>query len=515
MVYQHLKTLKLKIDGMHCPNCEILIERQFKKIPGVREVHAHYGSGKVRIVYSGDIDPNTLQQAIAEDGYTILSLSRQENATTEDAAEPQDNTKYGFLEFGAVLLILVGLFYLLSEYDLLPSGFGISNDMSYAVVLMIGLVASVSSCMAVTGGLLVAVAAKYNEVNAQLTSLQRLKPHLYFNAGRIVSYTLLGGIVGTLGSALALSPATNGALTIAVSIVMIVLGLQMLKMFPSLGRFQPRMPKFLAHKIHDLATREAKGGAFVLGASTFFLPCGFTQALQLYVLSKGSFTTGALTMLVFSLGTLPALLSLSAISSFAKGGFQRYFLKFAGAAVIFLGFINIQSGLTLSAGGSTNSAPPLSNAASTGAANQARLPNQQSVPVVDGKQIVNMTIRGYTYEHHQFAVTAGVPVEWRIDGRQAAGCGRFLMAPKIGVRKILSYDDVTVISFTPQEPGNYYFNCSMGMMTRDSKFIVSANDQVAASNPNPAPAPSPAAARAVPADVRAAVESLAKEYILQ
>jgi len=293
---------------------------------------------------------------------------------------------------------------------------------------------------------------------------------------------------------------------------MIVLGLQMLKMFPSLGRFQPRMPKFLAHRIHDLATRKAKSGAFVLGAATFFLPCGFTQALQLYALSKGSFMTGALTMLVFSLGTLPALLSLSAISSFAKGGFQRYFLKFAGAAVIFLGFINIQSGLTLSAVGSTNSAPPLSNAASTGAANQARLPNQQSVPVVDGKQIVNMTIRGYTYEPHQFAVTAGVPVEWRIDGRQAAGCGRFLIAPKIGVRKILSYDDVTVISFTPQEPGNYYFNCSMGMMTRDSKFIVSADAQVAAQTPT---SPTPAAARAVPADVRAAVESIAKEYILQ
>ncbi len=511
MTHQHLKKLKLKIGGMHCANCEVLIERQFRKIPGIKEVHANHGSGKVRIVYSGEIDSGTLQNAIAEDGYTILSLKQQEYTATDDAVDHQDTTKFEYLETGAALLVLAGLYFFLREFNLLPRGFAISDNMGYAVVLVIGLVASISSCIAVTGGLLIAVAAKYNEANSQLTAFQRLKPHLYFNAGRIISYTVLGGMVGLLGSALTLSPGANGALTIAASIIMIVLGLQMLKVFPSLGRFQPKMPKFLAHKIHDLATKEAKGGAFVLGASTFFLPCGFTQALQLYVLSKGSFMTGALTMLVFSLGTLPALLSLSAISSFAKGNFQRYFLKLAGAAVIFLGFINIQSGLTLSAVDSTNSVSSVSDATSTGPAPQVRQPSEQLAANVGGKQIVNMRVNGYDYEPHQFAVTAGVPVEWRIDGREAAGCGRLLIAPKMGVRKILSHDDTTVISFTPQEPGTYYFNCGMGMMTSDSKFVVSANAQVAATAPVPAPSP----ALTVPADVRAAIEGVIKEYVLQ
>src|SRR5712691_4521261 len=132
---------------------------------------------------------------------------------------------------------------------------------------------------------------------------------------------------------------------------MILLGLQMLRLFPGLTRFMPTMPKALAHRIHDLAERETKESAFFLGAATFFLPCGFTQALQLYVLSKGSFAIGALTMLAFSLGTLPALLSLSAVSSYATGGFQRHFLKFAGAAVILLGLMNIQYGLVLTGSG--------------------------------------------------------------------------------------------------------------------------------------------------------------------
>src|SRR6266851_8455948 len=159
--------------------------------------------------------------------------------------------------------------------------------------------------------------------------------------------TFLGGAIGALGSTFTMSPEASGILMILASLIMIVLGLQMLNLFPWLKQLQPKMPKFLAHKIHDLSEKEVKGGAFVLGASTFFFPCGFTQALQLYVLAKGSFTIGALTMLAFALGTLPALLSLSMVSSLATGMFQRYFLKLAGAAVVLLGIFNIESGLTL------------------------------------------------------------------------------------------------------------------------------------------------------------------------
>src|SRR6478752_4498397 len=225
------------------------------------------------------------------------------------------NSSRDYLEIGAASLIVIAIIIALRQLDLLPRQFGVSETMSYGLVFVIGLVASVSSCIAVTGGLLVAVAAKYNESTANLTPAQRMKPHLYFNAGRIVSYTLLGGIIGTLGSALTLSPDINGLLTLIASAVMILLGLQMLKLLPALTRFLPTMPKSFGHFIHDLAERDANGGAFVLGAATFFLPCGFTQALQLYVLAKGSFTVGALTMLAFSLGTLPALRSLSAMSS--------------------------------------------------------------------------------------------------------------------------------------------------------------------------------------------------------
>jgi sulfite exporter TauE/SafE len=377
------------------------------------------------------------------------------------------NSARDYAEIGAAFLIVVGILFALGQFDLLPKQFGLSTTMSYGLVLVIGLVASVSSCIAVTGGLLVAVAAKYNETTVNLTPMRRMKPLIYFNAGRILSYTLLGGAIGALGSTLTLSPEVTGALTIIASAVMILLGLQMLKLLPALTRFLPTMPKAVGHYIHDLAERDANGGAFVLGAATFFLPCGFTQALQLYVLAKASFTVGALTMLAFSLGTLPALLSLSALSSLATGSLQRHFLKFAGAAVIVLGIANIQYGLVLS-GSAMNAAPTVATNVSAAAAPIETSKSQQT----EDKQIVVMRIEGYSYIPSQFTVKEGVPVEWRIDASEAAGCGRILIAPGLGIRKLLSNNSTTMISFIPPYAGEFGFNCGMGMMTRGAKFTV-------------------------------------------
>jgi len=412
-----------------------------------------------------------------------------------------------YVEIGNAFFVVIGIFFLLGHFDLLPKQFGLSNTMSYGLVFVIGLVASVSSCIAVTGGLLVAVAAKYNEATAKLTPMRRMKPLIYFNAGRVLSYTLLGGVIGALGSALTLSPEVNGVLTILASVVMVLLGLQMLKLLPALTRFLPTMPKAFGHYIHDLAERDANGGAFVLGAVTFFLPCGFTQALQLYVLAKGSFAIGALTMLAFSLGTLPALLSLSAMSSFLTGGFQCHFLTFAGATVVILGLFNIQNGLTLA---ETTAGTTASNATGSETANGVAL---QTVPVVDGRQIIEMKIVGYQYEPHQFNVVQGIPVEWRVDASLAQGCGRILLAPGAGVRKLLSYG-TTVISFTPQQTGDIRFNCAMGMMTPGSKISVLATPSEKSSVATPPTHAESAPASSFSTAQRGVIEQMTKDYIL-
>ena len=447
-----VQLLHADIAGMHCGNCVIAVERRLKQIPGALDVRVTYPPGRAVIAHSGELTLVRVQEALGSNQYT---------ATQGDAPPP--NSVRHHLEIAAAFASLLGLALALQHFHLLPRGFSVTEQTSYGLVFLIGLVASVSSCLAVTGGLLVALAAKYNEANPHLTDRQRLVPPLYFNLGRIISYALLGGAIGALGAALTLSPAVSGALTLLASLLMIMLGLNMLGLLPSVGRYLPSsLPPALSRRLHDAAAKETKGAAFLLGAATFFLPCGFTQALQLYVLSQASFTVGALTMLVFAIGTLPALLSLAALSSLAKGAFQKHFLRFAGAAVILLGVFNIQSGLVLT-GSET------SQAANAGPMSVAA----EMLP--DGVQRISMKVVDLEYVPNQFTVKQGVPVQWWIDGSQAEGCGRVLLAPQLGIRKLLSDSSTTLITFTPNAPGDYAFNCGMGMMTPGSKITVLAN----------------------------------------
>lgn len=463
-MFEPLKKVKLKIHGMHCASCEVLVERKFKKIPGVEKVNVNHANGHAEVWCSKEPYISELNAAIKNDGYAVSWL-HDRNSQNHPVAHK--NTFKDYMQMGGIFLIIVAAYYILRQFDLVPT-IAISEHMSYGVVFLIGLFAAVSTCIAVVGGLLLAVAEKHNELHPELSGIQKFRPHIYFNAGRIVGYTAFGAAVGGLGSVISLSPQFNGYLTLLVSVVMLLLGFQLLHLFPWLRRFSPKMPKFIGHKIHDLSGKESKGTPFVLGAFTFFLPCGFTMALQLYVLASGDWKIGALTMLVFSLGTLPALISLSAITSFAKGAFQRHFLKFAGVLVVLLAIFNINNGLAL-AGINVDLASAFK---SNGSAGSNSVPTSQ---IVDGKQIVDMTVSGYSYTPSKFTVVQGVPVEWRIDGRNAVGCGQVLVMPTLGVSKYLSPDGITTIAFTPTETGSIPFNCSMGMMTRGAAFTVVPN----------------------------------------
>ena len=95
---------------------------------------------------------------------------------------------------------------------------------------------------------------------------------------------------------------------------------------------------------------------------------------------------------------------------------------------------------------------------------------------VGGKQIITMRIEGHHYLPSRFTVKQGIPVEWRIDASEAALCGRLLVSPSLGIRRIL-LGSATTISFIPKDTGEFGFNCAMGMMTPGSKFTVAPSAQ--------------------------------------
>ncbi len=461
-----MTTVNLAIQGMTCTSCEVLIERKLKKIPGVEKVTVNHASGRAELECSSEPPLSQLQEAVKDHGYTI-SLASPAAANSGTGTTPRFTTtisqKKEYLEIAGIFIILIGLYVLLKQFDFLPPDLGVSENLGYGVAFGMGLLAAVSTCLAVTGGLLVGVASKYAEQHPDLTGYQKFKPHIYFNIGRVVSYTLLGAGVGAIGSLITLSPMATGILTIIVSIVMVILGLKLLNLFPWMKRFQPTMPKFIAHRIYDASHQPRKGAPFVFGALTFFLPCGFTQALQLYILSQGNAVSGALIMLAFSLGTLPGLVSLGAVSSFAQGTFKRYFLKFAGASIILLGILSINSGIVLTG-----------NAISFPLQNEKASFYDLHLPVIDGKQIVQMEVAGLDYYPAEFKIYQGVPVEWQIDGRKAQGCARVISVPRLRITEALRRDEVTTITFTPEQTGTIQFSCSMGMAGPGTFTVIPA-----------------------------------------
>jgi sulfite exporter TauE/SafE len=195
-----------------------------------------------------------------------------------------------------------------------------------------GLLAGMSSCAALVGGLILSISKQWNDLyDGNHSTTQKMAPHIMFNIGRLVSYAFLGAVLGLIGSKLQISLTFTSVLVFAVSILMISLGLQMLGV-QFFQKFQIALPRFFLRYVADESNFKGKYLPFVMGALTFFLPCGFTITAQGVALLSGSAISGALIMLFFALGTLPVLLLIGYSSvKFSKEPTLSYkFSKVAG-----------------------------------------------------------------------------------------------------------------------------------------------------------------------------------------
>lgn len=452
----HLQCDRVQINGMTCTSCEVIIERKLKKLSGVQEVEVKHATGACAIYTS----PNTtlklsdIQRAIASDGYTV-TLAISTDRSTRHAVSGTAPQRTNWKELGGILIVVLAMAALLKSWNIGTFSPTVGQSLSLGAVFLIGLIASTTTCAAIVGGLVLSAAAKYNELHPTASSWQKLRPHLLFNIGRIVSYVVLGGVIGVIGQAIAPSPRLTGVLTIFIAVIMLLLGVDMLKLFQS-ARWIPRMPKLWSHWIHTLAESDKPWVPLALGGLTFFLPCGFTQSVQLYALTTGSFWQGALTMGVFALGTMPALMGIGAISSVAKGNSMRHFMKFAGVVVLLLGVLNVSAGFTL-----------LGVTFGTREGADAAVAAER----VGEKQIVTTTVAGYKYSPEVSTIQKGVPVEWHVDGERAQGCALSMAIPALGISEQLSRSEETVIEFTPTRTGTLAFTCSMGMTSGQFNVI--------------------------------------------
>jgi uncharacterized protein len=465
-----LTTIAFQVKGMHCASCEVVIEQRLHELAGVQAVRINARTGTGEMLCTRVPSVQEAQHALQAYGYTILPPSEIPCPTPEAPERPR-KTFREYLEIVAIMVFLIGSYQVFTHFNVLPAGPDLANPASYGAIFLIGLVASVSSCMGAAGGLLVGIVTTVRSPQAgvQPGRWQTLQPTLLFHLGRMLSYTVFGAAIGTLGSIMTLSPLANSIAVLLGGLVLLLLGLRLLGFLSWLHLLQPRMPAFLRARMQSARGTSSGIASFLLGAGTFFLPCGFTQALQLYVLSKGSPIIGALTMLIFALGTLPALLSFGALSSLVKGGVLRVFVRISAVMVLLIGLVTLSSGFALLG-------LPLSPSPVWSALFHQQPPMSQAplAPLVNGKQVVSMQIKGMEYLPSMFTVRQSVPVEWQVDGSQAQGCAHVLAVPDLGLTVSLPQHGSKTIVFVPKRTGNLRFSCPMALTTPDAMFMIVA-----------------------------------------
>lgn len=458
-----LRRQVFSVSGMTCRSCEILLERKLKDAPGVQEVLASERRGTVEILSDLKLHAPTLEALNEALHSTKYALHEEGSAQTiGNISEKPDWT-----EVGGMLVLIIAGYVLLKHFGVFSLAKSMEGVASLGAVFAVGLVAASSTCLAVVGGLLLAVAAKWTENHQGAPRWQRFQPLLSFNAGRLVGYFILGGLVGLLGSAITLSPRGTGVLTLMIAVVMIALGLNILKIVPKRYCTIP-LPRALQKQIHGLSESHNAFAPAVLGALTFFLPCGFTQSMQLLALGTGNFVQGGIIMLVFALGTLPALLGLSVVSSMAEGKVMRWFLTFSGALVLLLGIFNIQSGLLLTgvdAAGIARTA--ISRFVSPEAAPQAQGSDPYVTVDAQGRQIVSMTVSNSGYSPSSFTIDAGKQTWiYAVAPQGVGGCASMLTDPTHNLSTPIAQGGNWLGPImNPQS--DFVLTCSMGMMRAD------------------------------------------------
>ncbi len=316
------------VNGMHCSACEIFIENELIKHDGISKIKANLNNKSVYIESDNPIDLDEINKLINEFGYQI---------STEKQLQPKSSTADLIYGLTIALLFLSGFIYLqkIGILNLLNS-----DQVTYPFIFAIGVVASLSSCMAVVGGLVLSISTNYAK------SKKDILPMIMFHWSRLISFFILGGWLGLAGKTFTMTPLLSLILSTMLFMVMIIMGINLLEILSISKKLQLTMPKSFFNKLVSKSIPEKYAPIF-LGFITFFLPCGFTQSMQIYALSTGNFLSGALTMLTFALGTFPVLALISFMSyKISENLRSGLFFKTAGFIIIFFAILNFIGALT-------------------------------------------------------------------------------------------------------------------------------------------------------------------------
>ncbi len=436
--------ITLPIAGMTCTACERRITKALKALPGVVSASASARKGSASLITTSEASRDSIDKAISSLGYRV-------------GGSPWFNRDTQVWRSAAVAAIFVALLVWVVGAGDLAGRFGDLSTGGLLLVLALGLAAGVSTCMAMVGGIILAISASAaGRSTAQGTAARSsaLRVNLTFQAGRITGFGLLGLALGALGKKASMPAPVTVALMIAVAVTMLLVGLRLTELSPRVAGWSPTIPAVLGDRLGltgDAPARRAAGTA-VAGAMTFFLPCGFTQTVQLYAFSTGSPRAAGAIMATFAIGTAPALLALAGAPTLASGTRKTAVLRGLGVVVIGFAVINASSALRL-AGMDFSSISVGAAAPQTVSAN---------VTVTPTDQTLNTEQHASGYAPTEAVIYAGRPTHWMMTSTAPFSCAASLTSADLGVEGVLQQGK-NVIELPKLTAGTYKYSCSMGM----------------------------------------------------
>ncbi|SCL93012.1 urease accessory protein UreH domain-containing protein [Sporanaerobacter sp. PP17-6a] len=431
-----IKIEKIKVYGMTCTSCENRVERAVKKLNGVLNVKANYGGQFIKVEYDDELcNIRKIKAAIEDAGYST-----------------QNSNDYKLM---GILIVVVAVIFL----SLKNSGFDMEKklaDASYAVIFLVGILTSIH-CIGMCGGIMFSQTLSKENKN----KFEVVKPAVLYNLGRVVSYTIIGGIIGAVGSVFSISITAKAAVQIFAGIFMIMMGFNIAG-FSLFRKFNIKLPP-IACRI-----KNKSGSPFVIGVLNGIMPCGPLQTMQLFALGTGSAVKGALSMFMFSIGTVPLMLIFGSLSGLLGKNSSKRILKLSGVLIIVLGLIMGNRGFAL-AGININPVTSL-----TGSSKEISKGNVAKAILKDGVQIINMTADNNGYTPNAFYVQKGIPVRWVIDGKEINSCNNVIVAQSLNIEKKLESGE-NVIEFNPEDK-DINFSCWMGMIRGVIKIVDNLED---------------------------------------
>jgi len=357
-----------------------------------------------------------------------------------------------------------------------------SGVMSQLIVAFVtGITTGGLSCLAVQGGLLASSLAYQIEQDyaAQVGQTKKGKnkniavrtntamPIFLFLVSKMVAYTLLGALLGWLGSYLTLSPLTRAFLMIAIGIFMIGNALRMFNVHPIFRYFSIEPPKFITRYIRRTSKGTDTATPIFLGLLTVFIPCGVTQAMMATALGTGSIAMGAALMFAFTLGTSPVFFIVAYLATELGSKLEKFFMRFVAIAVLALGIFTLDSGLNLM--GSPFSLQNMTRgwfAPQTESAAAADAPQ----PVAADGELV-LSVRNGGYFPRVLKAPAGKDLTLNLITDQTYSCARDFVIPALNYYELLPDTGTVQVTIPAQKAGStLFFTCSMGMYTGQIVF---------------------------------------------